>query len=112
MDQRVDISVKKMQSNSSIVGVKNIHKYKINNCQVIYTINNHQSSFNHIRNLCDWVMIGSGVILIFSIICLSMVMHDYWATMLCFIIFGFGFVLFFAAFFPFLYLEYGIKKGD
>jgi len=83
------------------------------NCQAAHTINNNYSvSFTHIKKLCDWVMIGSGVILIFSIICLSMVMHDYWATMLCFIIFGFGFVLFFAAFFPFLYLEYGIKKSD
>lgn len=87
-------------------------KAKGENCQAAYTINNHGISCAHVQNLCDWVMIGSGVILLISIICLSFAMHDYWATMLCLIMFGFGMFLFFFAFFPFLYLEYGIKKSD
>lgn len=82
------------------------------NCQAAYTINNYGLSITHIQNLCDWVMIGSGVILLLSIIGLSLSMHDYWATMLCIIMFGFGMVLFFFAFFPFLYLIYGIKQDD
>lgn len=80
------------------------------NCQAAYTINNYSLSLTHVQNLCDWMMIGSGVILLLSIIGLSFAMHDYWATMLCLIIFGFGMFLFFFAFFPFLYLEYGIKN--
>ena len=82
------------------------------NCQAAYTINNYSLPLTHVQNLCDWVMIGSGMILLLSIILLSFFMHDYWATMLCLFIFGFGFVLFCAAFFPFLYLEYGVKKND
>ncbi len=82
------------------------------NCQAAYTINNYSLSLTHVQNLCDWVMIGSGMILLLSIIGLSFAMHDYWATMLCLIIFGFGMFLFFFAFFPLLYLEYGIKKNN
>ncbi len=82
------------------------------NCQAAYTINNYYTPVLHLKNVCDWVMFGSGVILLLSIILLSFFMHDYWATMLCLFIFGFGFVLFCAAFFPFLYLEYGVKKND
>lgn len=112
MDQNVDIFVEKMQKNSSIVGVKNTHKYNIDSFQATYTVNNYGISRVQMQNLFDWVMFGSGVILLLSIILLSFFMHDYWATMLCLFIFGFGFVLFCAAFFPFLYLEYGLKKND
>lgn len=80
------------------------------NCQAAYIINNHGISRVHMQNLCDWVMIGSSVILILSIILFSIVMHDFWATMLCLFIYGFGVVVFFISFFTFLFLEYGNKK--
>ncbi|CAD9193995.1 hypothetical protein [Acinetobacter bohemicus] len=81
-------------------------------CQAAYIINNHSISRAHMQNLCDWVMIGSGVLSIFSMVCLFFTMHDFWSTMLCLIMFGFGVCLFFFAFFPYLYLEYGVKKSD
>jgi len=81
-------------------------------CQAAYIIHNNGISRVQMQNLCDWVMIGSGVLLLLSIICLSFAMHDYWATMLCLILFGFGMFLFFLAFFPYIYLEYGLKKID
>lgn len=80
------------------------------NCQAAYTINNYILPITHIQNLCDWVMIGSCIISLLSIICLSFFMHDYWAKMLCMIIFGFGVFLFFFGFLPFIYFEYAIKK--
>lgn len=82
------------------------------NSQAAYTINNYNLSLMHVQNLCDWTMLGAGIILLLSIIGLSFAMHDYWATMLCFIIFGFGMFLFFLAFFPYIYLEYGYKKSE
>ena len=82
------------------------------NCQAAYNISNYGVSRVHLRDLCDWVMIGSGVVLILSEVLLFMVMHDFWGSLLCLILFGFGMFLFFLAFFPYLYLEYGLKKID
>nr|WP_298892209.1 hypothetical protein [uncultured Acinetobacter sp.] len=82
------------------------------NCQAAHTINNYSLSSAHVQNLCDWVMIGSGVIMLFSITGLIFAKHDFWATMLCLIIFGVGMFLFLIAFLPFICLEYGVKKND
>ena len=60
------------------------------NCQAAYNINNYGVSRVHLRDLCDWVMIGSGVVLILSEVLLFTVMHDFWGSLLCLILFGFG----------------------
>ena len=41
------------------------------NCQAAYTINNYNLSLMHVQNLCDWTMLGAGIILLLSIIGLS-----------------------------------------
>lgn len=82
------------------------------NCQAAYTINNYSASLSSIKKLCDWMMIGSGIILLLTIILFSIVAGDYWATIMCMIFFGFGMLLFSFAFLLFLYFEYGVKKND
>ncbi len=93
-----------------------MERVKINangeSCQAAYIINNNGITRAQMQNLCDWVMIGSGVVLILSEVLLFTVMHDFWGSLLCLILFGFGMFLFFLAFFPYLYLEYGLKRID